>query len=98
MATPDEFMLTDMKAKYLGQPSSAAFDRLYEDDPEFGHTFSVLHKQLNDHFGAIHGRSKTTQHYWADPSRELIPLINGINSDLYDLKRGGIEVTFDPSY
>lgn len=98
MATPNELMLADLKARYLEQPSSAAFDRLYEDDDEFGHMFSVLHKKLNEHFAGINGRAKTTHHYWADPSRELLSLIDEINSDLYDLKRTGVEVEFSAAY
>lgn len=98
MATPHDFMLADMKAKYDERASSAAFDRLYEDDLDFGHMFSVLHKRLNEHFDSINGRARTTHHYWADPSREMIALIDEIETDLYDLKRAGIDVAFDPTY
>lgn len=98
MATPNEFMLEDMKAKYEEVPSAAAFDRLYQDDVELGHMFSVLHKRLNEHFNGINDRARSTRHYWAEPSRELIALIDDINADLYDLKRAGIDVTFDPTY
>ena len=98
MATPVEFMLSDMKAKYEEQASSAAFDRLYEGDAEFGHMFSVLHKRLNEHFDSINGRVRSTRHYWADPSRELLGLIDEINKDLYDLKRAGAQVAFNEAY
>jgi tRNA A-37 threonylcarbamoyl transferase component Bud32 len=98
MAMPNEFMLADMKAKYEEQASSAAFDRLYVDDAEFGHMFSVLHKRLNEHFEGINGRARSTRHYWADPSRDMIALIDEINADLYDLKRAGIHVTLDATY
>ncbi len=98
MATPHDLMLADMKAKYDERASSAAFDRLYEDDVEFGHMFSVLHKRLNEHFESINSRARTTHHYWADHSRDLIALIHEIDTDLYELKRDGIEVAFDLSY
>lgn len=98
MASPVEFMLSDLKAKYEETASSPPFDRLYEDDTELGHMFSLLHKRLNEHFDSINDRARSTQHYWADPSRELIALIGEINQDLYDLKRAGISVTFDASY
>lgn len=98
MATLNAFMLADMKAKYEEQASSATFDRLYKDDVEFGHMFSVLHKRLNEHFDAINDRARSTRHYWADPSRDLIALIDEINTDLYDLKRAGIDISFDPTY
>lgn len=98
MATPTELMLADLKAKYEEQASTVTFDRLYADDGEFGHMFSVLHKRLNEHFDSINDRARSTRHYWADPSRDLIALIDEINTDLYDLRRAGIEVTFDQSY
>ncbi|GAB3911875.1 hypothetical protein GCM10027613_00630 [Microlunatus endophyticus] len=91
-------MLTDLKARYEEQPSSVTFDRLYTDDAEFGHMFSVLQKQLNEHFESINGRARTTRHYWADSSREFLALIDDINKDLYSLKRAGIDVTLDPRY
>ena len=72
MATPNELMLADLKAKYEERASSQAFDRLYTDDAEFGHMFSVLHKLLNRHFESINDRARTTRHYWADNSRELL--------------------------
>ena len=98
MASPAEFMLADLKAKYEAQASSAAFLRLYEDDDEFGHMFSVLHKQLNQHFDDINDRARSTRHYWAENSRNLIALIDELNDDLYELKRAGVEVTLAPSY
>lgn len=98
MASPSEFMLDDLKAKYEAQASSAAFLRLYEDDKEFGHMFSVLHKRLNGHFDDINDRARSTHHYWASNSRDLIALIEEIDNDLYELKRAGIEVTFAAGY
>lgn len=98
MASPAEFMIADLKAKYEAQASSAAFSRLYEDDDEFGHMFSVLHKQLNQHFDDINDRARSTRHYWADNSRNLIALIDELNTDMHELKRAGVDVTLAPSY
>lgn len=97
MAGPVEFMLSDLKAKYDSQAASPAFSRLY-DDEEFGHMFAVLHKRLNQHFNDINGRAKSTQHYWADNSRDLIDLIEELNQDLHDLKQAGVEVTIADKY
>ncbi|WP_277210971.1 protein kinase family protein [Isoptericola croceus] len=60
--------------------------------------FAVLHRALNQHFEAINGRARTTKHYWADHSRELLNLIEEINQDLHDLKRAGDDIDFDPRY
>lgn len=98
MATPNEMRLADLKAKYEEQPSSVTFDRLYTDEVELGHMFSVLHKQLNEHFESINGRARSTHHYWADNSRALLALIDDIDKDLYSLKRAGIDVALDPRY
>ncbi|WP_193080529.1 protein kinase family protein [Brevibacterium aurantiacum] len=98
MATPNELMLADLKAKYEERASSQAFDRLYTDDAEFGHMFSVLHKLLNRHFESINDRARTTRHYWADNSRELLALIDDIEKDLYSLKRASIHATIDQRY
>ena len=78
-------------------PSSRAFDRLY-DDPEWGHMFAVLHKRLNEHFTDINGRAETTRHYWADNSRDLLSLIQEIETDLHTLKRAGVEVELADAY
>lgn len=97
MANPADLMLDDLKAKYAAQPSSDSFTRLYEDQ-EFGHMFSVLHKHLNQHFDAINDRAKTTHHYWADNSRDLIALIDELEQDLHNLKLAGNEVKLDQRY
>lgn len=87
-----------MKAQYAEQASSPTFDRLYEDDAEFGHAFSVLHKRLNQHFDGINDRARSTHHYWADPSRDLIGLIAEINEFRHLLSRVGIEIKLDDRY
>lgn len=90
-------MLEDLKAKFEAQAASPAFSRLYEDQ-DFGHMFAVLHGRINRHFVDINDRAKTTHHYWADNSRDLLALIDELSQDLYDLKRAGIEVKLDDRY
>ena len=97
MASPVEFMLADLKNKYGAQAASPAFTRLY-DDEEFGHMFAVLHKKLNQHFEDINDRAKTTHHYWADNSRDLIVLFDELNQDVHELKRAGTEATLADTY
>lgn len=86
-----ELMLADLREKYEALPTARTFARLY-DDPEWGHMFAVLHKRLNDHFTAINGRAKSTHHYWADNSRDLLTLIDDIEAELHLLNRSGREV------
>jgi hypothetical protein len=95
---PTDLLLADLVEKYAARASAPKFDRLYSDDAEFGHMFSVLHKQLNEHFEAINGRAKTTHHYWADPSRDLLTLIDDLRQDLHDLGRAGVGIAFDQRY
>jgi tRNA A-37 threonylcarbamoyl transferase component Bud32 len=97
MVDPVALRLSDLREKYAEVPSSHAFSRLY-DDADWGHMFAVLHKQLNQHFSGINGRAKTTHHYWAEPSRDLLALIDQIEKDLHALKRSGVEVDFDTRY
>jgi len=98
MASPNEFRLADLKAKYAELASSPAFTRLYEEDPEFGHMFSVLHKRLNEHFDGINDRALSTHHYWAANSRDLLALIRELNDDLHELRLAGVEVSLVESY
>lgn len=97
MPNPTELLLADLRTKYDAQVATPAFTRLYE-DPTFGYMFAVLHQRLNKHFAAINDRAKTTHHYWADPSRDLIALVEELNQDLHDLRRAGVEVTLADNY
>lgn len=92
-----KYMLDDLREKYQALPATRAFARLY-DDPEWGHMFAVLHQRLNDHFTDINGRAKSTRHYWADNSRDLLALINEISVELHLIKRSGIEVELADPY
>jgi len=98
MPSPTDLMLSDLHAKYAAQANHPAFARLYLDDAEFGHMFSILHRKLNQHFEDINDRARTTRHYWAENSRNLLDLIEEINGDLYELKRAGVEVALDSAY
>jgi len=97
VANPVEFMLADLRERYEALPAARAFARLY-DDPEWGHMFAVIHKRLNQHFTDINGRAKTTHHYWADNSRDLLTLIEELETDLHTLKRSGVDVELIDSY
>lgn len=94
---PTSLLLADLKEKYAAQVVSPAFSRVY-DDEDFGHMFAVLHEQLNQHFESINDRARSTRHYWADHSRRLIALIDGLRQDLRAMRSVGIDVTVEAGY
>jgi hypothetical protein len=98
MVSPLELAVSDLKTRYDDQASSPTFSRLYVGELEFGHMFAVLHKRLNQHFESINDRAKTTRHYWADPSRDLISLINELNHERHLLSRVGVDVRLADQY
>jgi hypothetical protein len=95
--TPVELMLADLKEKYAAQAPSEAFTRLY-DDPELGFMFAYFHQQLTEHFDSINGRVRSTRHYWAHDSRQLIALADELSQALSTLKAFGLDVRFDMRY
>jgi hypothetical protein len=46
----------------------------------------------------INGRIKTTKHYWAESSRDLLELIDELGDTLQTLKRAGFPTIFDSAY
>jgi hypothetical protein len=95
--TPLELMLADLKQKYIALDPSEYFTRLY-DDPELGSMFAYFHEQLTEHFDSINGRARSTRHYWAENSRELIALADDLTQTLSALKTSGIDVRLDDRY
>lgn len=95
---PVALMLNDLMEKYAQAPISDSFMRLYRDDRLFSRVFSNFHKQLNDHFTAINDRARSTRHYWADSSREMITLIDEVNEALGVMKTAGFDVSFIDEY
>jgi tRNA A-37 threonylcarbamoyl transferase component Bud32 len=98
MIDSTRLMLEDLTSRYVEMPTSAAFTRLYTDDAQFGHVFASLHERLNQHFASINDRAKSTKHYWADPSREMLALTEELDDVLDSLKAAGIEVVFIAEY
>ncbi|MCQ4620695.1 protein kinase family protein [Corynebacterium sp. CCUG 71335] len=94
---PKEMALKDFQEKYAPTAVASAFIRLYPDE-QLGHMFAVLHQSLNEHFSTINDRARTTSHFWAENSRDLISLIAEIRQALHDLKRVGVEVELDEKY
>ena len=98
MADPVKLMLADLTARYAEMPVLEAFARLYVDDAQFGYAFASLHERLNQHFDSINGRAKSTKHYWADASRDMLALIDELDDVLGSLKVAGFEVVFAAEY
>jgi hypothetical protein len=91
-------MLADLTSRYAAMPTSEAFTRLYTDDAQFGRVFANLHEQLNEHFDSINGRARSTRHYWAGSSREMLELIDDLDDVLGSLRDAGFEVDFAAEY
>ena len=98
VADPVQFMLDDLISRYAEMPASEAFTRLYVDDTHFGQIFAILHERLNQHFDSINGRAKSTKHYWADSSRDMLALIDELDDVLDSLNVAGFEVVFTAEY
>lgn len=94
---PKKMALTDLREKYEPTAVAPTFARLYT-DAELGHMFAVIHQSLNEHFNAINDRARTTSHFWADNSRDLLSLIADLRQELHDLKRVGVEVELSHKY
>jgi tRNA A-37 threonylcarbamoyl transferase component Bud32 len=93
-----KLMLADLTSHYAALPASETFERLYADDTRFGHIFATLHERLNQHFDSINGRAKTTKHYWADASRDMLALIDELEDALDSFRVADIEVIFAAEY
>ncbi|MFI1392010.1 protein kinase family protein [Streptomyces griseoaurantiacus] len=98
MASPTELMLEDLSQKYAHTPVSNAFMRLYEREKWLGRIFASLHERLNEHFEAINGRTETTRHYWADPSRTMLALLKEIDEVIDSLAHANLEVELAGAY
>lgn len=93
----EAFRLNDLQEKYDAEPVSEGYLRLYEPD-DHSTMFAVLHEKLNEHFGSINRCSTSNRHYWAEPSRDLLALIETIRKDLHSLKRAGVEFVLREDY
>lgn len=91
-------MLADLTARYAETSASESFTRLYTDDARFGHIFAILHERLNQHFDSINGRARSTKHYWADSSRDMLALIDELDDVIESLRIAGFEVVFITDY
>ena len=98
VADPVSLMLADLTSRYAEMSASDAFTRLYADDARFGHVFASLHERLNQNFDSINGRAKSTKHYWAESSRDMLALIEELDDALDSLKVAGFEVVFALEY
>lgn len=94
---PKDLALKDYQEKYAHIVVEATFTRLYPDE-NLGHMFAVLHQFLNEHFITINNQARTTRHFWAENSRDLISLIAEIRKVRSDLQRVGVEVKLDEKY
>jgi len=94
---PAEMMISDLIQKYASEQTSEEFMRLYSDQ-RFGCVFARIHEQLNGHFASINDRARSTRHYWAESSRDLIRLIDELNDALETFEQVGLPVQFSTDY
>src|SRR4051812_36967331 len=98
VADPVELMLGDLNRRYAQMTVSEDFLRLYTDEAQFGRIFASFHERLNQHFDAINDRARSTHHYWADNSREMLSLVDELEEVLRTLKGAGVDVVFSKEY
>lgn len=82
-------MLSDLSTEFEGVVP-LRISQLYDDDPEWGEIFSILHRQLNVHFEGVN--SRIGDNYWAQPSRDLIALLDRVDELLAVCVRAGVEI------
>lgn len=98
VADPVELMLADLTTRYAEMPVAETYLRLYTSEAPFGRAFASLHERLNVHFSAINDRAKSTRHYWAEPSREMLALIEELEDTFESLTVAGFEMVFADEY
>jgi hypothetical protein len=98
MADPVELMLSDLNRRYSQMSVSDDYMRLYTDDARFGRVFGSFHERLNQHFDAINDRARSSRHYWAESSRDMLALVDELGEVLRTLKSAGVEVVFAEEY
>jgi len=97
VTSPTEMMISDLIDRYSSREVSQQFSRLYRDG-QFAKIFASIHEGLNGHFAAINDRARSTRHYWAENSRDLLSLIDEVNEALEIFSGCEIEVKFSPEY
>jgi len=93
-----ELMLADLREQHAEDTVPDAFTRLYAQEDRFTGVFANLHFRFHGHFVAINDRIRSTRHYWADNSRDLIAVIDELNQTLGILRSAGIEVKLSDEY
>lgn len=96
--TPTDLAIADIKDRYRNKEVAKLFEDIYASDNQLGHSFAVLHRELNKRFTEINDRIDTTGHYWADNSRGLLSTIDEVRQLQEDLEKYGVEVKFSPAY
>lgn len=97
---PVELMLADLHEQYAQEtvPVPDTSRKLYAPDGRFTDVFANLHFRLHDHFVAVNDRIRSTRHYWAESSRDLIAVIDELNQTLSILRGAGLEVQLSDEY
>lgn len=81
-------------------PIKKAYLSLYESnyDPSYVTTFAFFHQKLNEFFDFMNEKNTVNKHFNADPSRELIDLLNNLEDIIFELRSCWEEVTIKKEY
>jgi hypothetical protein len=95
---PLPFALQDLSNRYEGAATDA-YTRLYTDeDSPLSDAFASIHERLNGLLLFLNTKIDRGGHYNADPSRELLALIEEIRDLRSSLAREGITLVTRPDY
>lgn len=91
-------MLKDI-SESITVPIKQIFVDIYSDyDSNVKMIFAYFHQELNSSFADINDRATKTKHYWADPSRNLIRVIEEIDNIYTSLLNTKLSFIIEPTY
>jgi tRNA A-37 threonylcarbamoyl transferase component Bud32 len=97
MPTAEQLMLQDLQAKYATEQVGPAFKRLYGETAN-DRMFANFHERLNGHFEFMNYKAGTNGHFNAEDSRQLLALIEEIQTAQEVLRLVGTEFVVVDGY
>ncbi len=95
----EEFIFDDLASTYPLDTAPERTVRLYGfEDGRLRGAFANFHHKLNSLFRFMNDKHLGNRHFNADPSRELIDLIDEIDTTVRALRAAGTDVSLNPIY